>query len=137
MKILVVEDTICLRHIMLHMLRELGHTDLEEAADGTHALHLLAKHQFDLVITDYNMPKINGLQLLKHIRANELTADLPVLIVTSDADKSHLTQAIQAKVSGFLAKPFSLTILKKQMDKIIQKRNQSAANKTTRFIALD
>ena len=129
MRILVVEDTICLRHIMLHMLRTLGYTDLEEAADGVHALRLIAQHPFDLVTTDLNMPKLDGLTLLKRIRANPFTADMPVLIVTGDADKGHVSQAIAAKASGFLAKPFNNQALEKQMDKIKTKRDETRASR--------
>lgn len=118
MRALVVDDTMCLRHILHHMLRDIGFAEVEEAADGMHALKLIKAHPFDLVLTDLNMPKLDGLALLKQIRSNPFTTDLPVLMITSAADKEHLTQAIRADVSGFLAKPFNQNALEKQLKRI-------------------
>lgn len=118
MRALVADDTMCLRHILHHMLRDFGFDEVEEAADGMHALKLIKAHPFDLVITDLNMPKLDGIALLKQIRGNPFTADLPVLMVTSAADREHLTSAMNAHVSGFLAKPFNQATLEKQLNRI-------------------
>ncbi|MCE2573312.1 response regulator [Motilimonas eburnea] len=127
MRALVVDDTMCLRHILHHMLRDFGFDEVEEAADGIHALKLIKAHPFDLIVTDINMPKLDGLGLLKQVRSNPFTLDLPVLMVTSEADKEHLTLAIRADVSGFLAKPFTQNALEKQLQRIGFKKPQKVS----------
>ncbi|MCL1038415.1 response regulator [Shewanella submarina] len=120
MKILVVEDTITMRHIMLHMLRTLGYEDVEEAVDGCHALELISKQKIDLVITDMNMPKMDGFKLLQTIKADPQLAHIPVMMVTCDADKDNIQLAMAAKVAGFIIKPFNLGTLEKQLKKVLK-----------------
>lgn len=116
MKILVVEDTMTMRHIMLHMLRTLGYEDLEEAVDGAHALDVMSRHKIDLVITDMNMPKKDGFALLQEVKANpklalSQTGTIPIMMVTCDPDLDKIQLAVAAKVAGFIVNPFNLGTL--------------------------
>jgi len=120
MKILVVDDMTSMRHIMLHMLQDLGYRENDEAINGRQALQLLRKNKYDLLITDYHMPKINGVQLLKYIRKEEELSHLPVLMVTCEDQKKEIESIIAAKVNGFIIKPFTTTTLKKQIEWIKQ-----------------
>jgi two-component system chemotaxis response regulator CheY len=123
MRILVVDDMVSMRHVMMHMLRSLGHTDINEAADGLQALNLLNKAPYDLVITDYHMPKIDGLQLLKSIRGNKKIADLPVLMISCEDEKKHIQSIIACNVNDFIVKPFSLKTLEQKIEQIEQSLN--------------
>lgn len=111
MKILMVDDMISMRHVMLHMLRSLGHTDVDEAADGLQAFSLLNKNSYDLLITDYHMPKMDGRQLLKSIRSSEKLADLPVLMISCESEKRRVKAIISCDVTDFIIKPFNLQTL--------------------------
>jgi len=116
MKILVVDDMISMRHVMIHMLRDLGYNDLEESADGLQAFDKLKKGHFDLLITDYYMPNINGKELLERIRYNEKLKKLPVLMVSCEDDQKKIKSLIKAQVTGFIVKPFTANTLKKQLN---------------------
>ena len=111
MRILMVDDMISMRHVMLHMLRSLGHTDVDEAADGLQAFNLLNKNSYDLLITDYHMPKMDGRQLLKSIRSSEKLADLPVLMISCESEKRRVKAIISCDVTDFIIKPFNLQTL--------------------------
>ena len=111
MRILMVDDMISMRHVMLHMLRSLGHTDVDEAADGLQAFSLLNKNSYDLLITDYHMPKMDGRQLLKSIRSSEKLADLPVLMISCESEKRRVKAIISCDVTDFIIKPFNLQTL--------------------------
>ncbi len=124
MRVLVVDDSMCLRHILHHMLRRFGFLEIEEASNGLHALRRIAARPFDLIITDLNMPKLDGLALLKQVRANQDTAHIPVLMVSGSASREHLALAINANVSGFLAKPFNQASLDKQLKRLGFKAKQ-------------
>jgi len=115
MKILVVDDMISMRHVMIHMLRDLGYNDIDEASDGVQALDKLNKGTYHLLITDYYMPKIDGKQLLERIRHKESLSDLAVLMVSCEDDKKKIKSLIDAKISGFIVKPFTSNTLKKQI----------------------
>jgi len=115
MKILVVDDMISMRHVMIHMLRDLGYNDIDEASDDVQALDKLNKGQYNLLITDYYMPKIDGKQLLERIRHKESLSDLAVLMVSCEDDKKKIKSLITAKISGFIIKPFTSNTLKKQI----------------------
>jgi len=139
MKILVVDDMISMRHVMIHMLRDLGYTDIDEAADGVQALDKLNKSKYNILITDYYMPNIDGKQLLERIRHKEKLKDIAVLMVSCEDDKKKIKLLIDAKISGFIIKPFTSNTLKKQIKwiescqcshtKIIAKKAEKDASK--------
>ena len=118
MRILVVDDFATMRKIVRNLLKQLEYTNVEEADDGSTALEKLKADSFEFVITDWNMPQVNGLELLKAIRADEKTKGLPVLMVTAEADKENIIQAAQAGVSDYVVKPFTADVLKGKIDKI-------------------
>jgi len=118
MKILVVDDMTSMRHVLLHMLRDLGHSDCDEATDGIQALSLLHKKQYDLLITDLHMPNLDGKQLLEKVRSKTELSNIPVLMISSEDDRSKVKEVIAAKVSGFILKPFNYKTLEKQLHRI-------------------
>jgi len=120
MKILVVDDMTSMRHVLIHMLRSLGFTDNEEASDGLHALNLLRKNKYDLVITDLHMPKLDGKGLLNEIRNHKSLKAMPVLMVSCEDEKSTIEEVIASQVNGFIVKPFNTKTLARQMDWICQ-----------------
>lgn len=120
MRILVVDDMVSMRHVMLHMLRSLGHTDIDEAADGLQALNLLNKKRYDLVITDFHMPRMDGKQLLKSIRGSKNLSDLPVLMISCEDEKKQIQAIITSDVTDFILKPFSLQTLERKIEHIEQ-----------------
>lgn len=124
MKILVTDDMVSMRHVMIHMLRGLGHEDIDEAVDGGQAYDMLQKRHYDLLITDLNMPKMDGKQLLKKVKTDKNLNYLPVLMVTCEDDRNKVTEIIKSKVSGFIIKPFNLRTLKRQLQKIYQSQNE-------------
>jgi len=118
MKILVVDDMLSMRHVMINMLKDIGYKDIDEATDGLHALKLLQKTKYDLVITDFHMPKLSGVELLKLIRNDKNLWLLPVLMVTCEDQRKQVETVIAAKVNGFIIKPFTTNTLIQQLDKI-------------------
>jgi len=118
MKILIVDDTMSMRHIIKHMLEDLGYAKCDEAPDGGLAFKMLKAKSYDLLITDFYMPKINGIQLLKRVRADEALKELPVLMVTGEDNREQIKLIIEARVTAYLKKPFNLLALKKQLDRI-------------------
>ena len=121
-KYLVVDDFSTMRRIVKNLLQELGHQNVQEADDGKTAWPMLQSGNFDFVITDWNMPLMPGLDLLKAIRADEKLKSLPVLMVTAEAKREQIVEAVQAGVSGYVVKPFTAEILKQKLDKILQAR---------------
>ncbi|KAF7764764.1 hypothetical protein PCIT_b0828 [Pseudoalteromonas citrea] len=118
MRILVVDDMASMRHVMINMLRHVGFDDIDEAVDGYQAMVLLKSRPYDLVISDLNMPKIDGLQLLQAIRQDRILAKTPLLMVTGENEKEKVQQALLAKVSGFVIKPFNMNTLEKQLTRL-------------------
>ena len=121
-KYLVVDDFSTMRRIVKNLLQELGYQNIQEADDGKTAWPMLQTGGFDFVITDWNMPLMPGLELLKAIRADEKLKSLPVLMVTAEAKREQIVEAVQAGVSGYVVKPFTAEILKQKLDKILQAR---------------
>ena len=123
MKILVVDDMTSMRHVIIHILRSLGYSDIEEATNGKQALLMLKKISFDLLITDFHMPKLNGKQLLEQIRKDKDNnlRNLPVLMVTCESEKESVKAMIACKVTGFVVKPFTTQTLIKQLKLITPK----------------
>ena len=122
LKFLVVDDFSTMRRIVKNLLQELGYSDITEADDGNTALPLLQAGSFDVLITDWNMPGMPGLELLKAVRADERLAKLPVLMLTAEAKREQIIEAAQAGVSGYVIKPFTAITLKEKLDKILASR---------------
>lgn len=121
LKILVVDDFSTMRRIVKNLLNELGFTDISEADDGKTALPMLQGGGFEFVVTDWNMPGMPGIDLLKAIRADEKLKHLPVLMVTAEAQREQIIEAAKAGVSGYIVKPFTGATLKEKLDKIFER----------------
>jgi two-component system chemotaxis response regulator CheY len=121
MKILVVDDFSTMRRIIKNLLRDLGFTNTVEADDGLTALPILKAGGIDFLVTDWNMPGMQGIDLLKAVRADEKLASLPVLMVTAETKREQIIEAAQAGVSGYVVKPFTAITLKEKIDKIFER----------------
>ncbi|ATX77298.1 chemotaxis response regulator CheY [Reinekea forsetii] len=121
MKILVVDDFATMRRIVKNLLRDLGFTNTHEADDGATAWPMLQNGTFDFVITDWNMPGMTGMELLKKIRADEKLKTIPVLLVTAEAKRDQIIAAAQAGVNGYVVKPFTASALKEKIAKIFER----------------
>jgi two-component system chemotaxis response regulator CheY len=122
MKILVVDDYSTMRRIIKNLLHDLGYSDVTEADDGKTALPMLQNGNFEFLITDWNMPGMAGLDLLKAVRADARLAKLPVLMLTAEAKREQIIEAAQAGVNGYVIKPFTAVTLKEKIDKILASR---------------
>ena len=122
LRFLVVDDFSTMRRIVKNLLQELGYANVQEADDGNTALPMLKNGNFDFVITDWNMPQMPGLELLKAVRADEKLKHLPVLMVTAEAKREQIVEAAQAGVSGYVIKPFTAQTLSEKLNKILQAR---------------
>ena len=120
-KILVVDDFSTMRRIVKNLLKELGFANVDEAEDGAVALQKLQEGGFDFVVTDWNMPNMDGLQLLQAIRSTPSLAHLPVLMITAEAKKENIIAAAQAGASGYIVKPFTAATLAEKLQKIFDK----------------
>jgi two-component system chemotaxis response regulator CheY len=121
MKILIVDDFSTMRRIIKNLLRELGFTNTQEADDGNTALPMLKKGDFDFLVTDWNMPGMTGIELLRLVRADAELASLPVLMVTAEAKREQIVMAAEAGVNGYIVKPFTANTLKEKIDKIFER----------------
>jgi len=121
MKVLVVDDFSTMRRIVKNLLRDLGFTNIQEADDGSTALPMLQGGSFDFVVTDWNMPGMQGIDLLKAIRADASLSHIPVLLITAEAKKEQIVMAAQAGVNGYIVKPFTAATLKTKLDKIFER----------------
>lgn len=122
MKILVVDDFSTMRRIVKNILKQIGFSNIDEAEDGNNALLKLKQEKFDMVVSDWNMPNMTGLDLLKAIRADSAINSMPVLMVTAEAKKENVLEAIQAGVNNYVVKPFTADTLKDKIEKIFDKR---------------
>lgn len=120
-KFLIVDDFSTMRRIIRNLLKELGYTNVDEAEDGVMALSKLRSEQFDFVVSDWNMPNMDGLTMLQHIRADATLSKLPVLMVTAEAKKENIIAAAQAGASGYVVKPFTAATLDEKLSKIFEK----------------
>ena len=118
MRILVVDDFASMRNIIKGLLNQIGFQNIEEAKDGSTALEKLKIGKFDLVICDWNMPKVPGIEVLKAIRNDPRLKDLPFLMVTAEAKKDNVMEAVKAGVNQYIVKPFTAETLKKKIEKI-------------------
>ncbi len=121
MKILIVDDFSTMRRIIKNLLRDLGFTNTDEADDGQTALPKLENGNFDFLVTDWNMPGMQGIDLLKAVRADPNLKDLPVLMVTAESKREQIIEAAQAGVNGYVVKPFTAGTLKEKIDKIFER----------------
>ena len=121
MKILIVDDFSTMRRIIKNLLRDLGFNNTTEADDGQTALPVLQSQPIDFLVTDWNMPGLNGLDLLKTVRADDKLKDLPVLMVTAEAKREQIVEAAQAGVNGYIVKPFTAATLKEKIDKFFER----------------
>jgi two-component system chemotaxis response regulator CheY len=121
MAILVVDDFSTMRRIIKNILRQLGFSNIHEADDGTTAWETLNKTRIDFVISDWNMPNMPGIELLRKVRGSEEFAALPFLMVTAEAQQENIIEAVQAKVSNYIVKPFTAETLGQKIDKIFDK----------------
>ncbi|MCK9512071.1 MAG: chemotaxis response regulator CheY [Pigmentiphaga sp.] len=123
-KFLVVDDFPTMRRIVRNLLKELGFENVDEAEDGQMALDKLRSGGFDFVVSDWNMPNLDGLSMLKAIRADPALSSLPVLMVTAEAKKENIVAAAQAGASGYVVKPFTAATLEEKLNKIFEKLGQ-------------
>ncbi|HET8806961.1 MAG TPA: chemotaxis response regulator CheY [Methylophaga sp.] len=123
MKILIVDDFSTMRRIIKNLLRDLGFNNTVEADDGLTALPVLQAGGIDFLITDWNMPGMQGIDLLKTVRADEKLASLPVLMVTAETKREQIIEAAQAGVNGYIVKPFTAATLKDKIEKIFERLN--------------
>ena len=121
MKILIVDDFSTMRRIIKNLMRDLGFTNTSEADDGTTALPMLQNGKFDFLVTDWNMPGMQGIDLLKAVRADPELVSLPVLMVTAESKRDQIVEAAQAGVNGYVVKPFTAITLKEKIDKIFER----------------
>lgn len=117
-RFLVVDDFSTMRRIVRNLLKELGFTVVQEAEDGVEALAKLRADEFDFVVSDWNMPNMTGIELLRNIRADAKLKHLPVLMVTAEAKKENIIEAAQAGASGYVVKPFTAATLDEKLKKI-------------------
>jgi two-component system, chemotaxis family, chemotaxis protein CheY len=118
MQVLVVDDFSTMRRIIKNILRQLGFSNIHEADDGTTAWEVLNKNKIDFVISDWNMPQMTGIDLLRKVRASDEFANMPFLMVTAEGLQENIIEAVQAKVSNYIVKPFTAETLGQKIDKI-------------------
>ncbi|MCG5511090.1 chemotaxis response regulator CheY [Ectothiorhodospira lacustris] len=121
MKILIVDDFSTMRRIIKNLLRDLGYNNTAEADDGSTALPMLQNGNYDFLVTDWNMPGMPGIDLLRAVRADPRLKDMPVLMVTAEAKREQIVEAAQAGVSGYIVKPFTAETLKEKINKIFER----------------
>ncbi|MDD2727911.1 chemotaxis response regulator CheY [Malikia sp.] len=121
LKFLVVDDFSTMRRIVRNLLKELGYSSVDEAEDGSAALAKLKRESYDFLISDWNMPVMDGLQLLQAVRADPALSAMPVLMVTAEAKKENIIAAAQAGASGYIVKPFTASTLDEKIKKILEK----------------
>ena len=126
MRILVVDDFSTMRRIIKNLLRDLGFNNTEDADDGTTALPMLESGKFDFLVTDWNMPGMQGIDLLKAVRKDPNLSNLPVLMVTAESKKDQIVEAAQAGVNGYIVKPFTAQILNEKIEKIFERLDAAA-----------
>jgi two-component system chemotaxis response regulator CheY len=121
MRVLVVDDFATMRKIVRNILKQIGFEDIVEAEDGNAALQMIKNDKIGLVVTDWNMPNMTGLDLLREIRQNSQTSNLPVLMVTAEGLKENVMEAVKAGVSNYVVKPFTAEVLQEKIETIFKK----------------
>lgn len=120
MRVLVVDDSATMRRLIRKILRQLGLVNIVEADDGTTAWEVLQKEEIQFIVSDWNMPKKKGIDLLREVRASEKYADVPFLMVTGEAQEKNVLEAVEARVSNYIVKPFNAYTLQKKIDMIFR-----------------
>ena len=118
MRVLIVDDFSTMRRIVRNILRQLGFNNVVEADDGTTAWDTINREKIDFIVSDWNMPKMTGIELLRKVRSSEQYADTPFLMVTAEAQQENIIEAEQAKDSNYIVKPFTADTMKQKIDKI-------------------
>jgi two-component system, chemotaxis family, chemotaxis protein CheY len=126
MRILIVDDFSTMRRIVKNLLNDLGFTNTAEAEDGASGLAALKASKFDFVVTDWNMPGMNGIDFLRAIRADATYGKIPVLMVTAEAKREQIIEAAQAGVNGYIIKPFTAQTLEEKLNKIFERLSAAA-----------
>ena len=121
MKILVVDDFATMRKVIKNLLKQIGYKNIAEAEDGMAALRVLKSEKIDFIISDWNMPNMNGLEFLKAVRADSELSNLPFLMVTAEALKDNIVMAVKAGVSNYIVKPFTAKVLSEKIENIVAK----------------
>lgn len=121
MKILIVDDFSTMRRIIKNLLRDLGFNNTHEADDGNTALPMLQSGSYDFLVTDWNMPGMTGIDLLRAVRSDENLSTLPVLLVTAESKKDQIVMAAEAGVNGYIVKPFNAATLEEKINKIFER----------------
>ena len=122
MKILVVDDFSTMRRIVKNILKQIGYTEIDEAEDGNGALAKLRQDRYDLVVSDWNMPNMTGLDLLRAIRSDVALKSIPVLMVTAESKKENVVEAIKSGVNNYIVKPFTAEVLREKIEKIFDNK---------------
>lgn len=126
LKFLIIDDSVTMRRIVINSLKNLGYDNYVESSDGKDALiKLNADNSINFIITDWNMPVLSGLDFVKAVRTNESTKNIPILMITTRGIKEDIIQALEAKVSNYIVKPFTPQILKEKIEQIISSNNLS------------
>ena len=120
-KVLVVDDFATMRRIVKNVLKQIGFTKIVEADDGSTALAVLKNDKVDLIISDWNMPKVTGLELLKAVRGDDSMKNIPFLMVTAEGQKDNIVQAVQAGVSNYVVKPFTPETIQEKLEQMFKK----------------
>jgi two-component system chemotaxis response regulator CheY len=118
MDVLIVDDFATMRRILKNILRQIGFTNIYEADNGKNALNMLKKQKFDLILCDWNMPEMSGLELLNEIRSDNELKDMPFVMVTAEAQKNNIIEAVQAGVSNYVVKPFTAETISGKLKKV-------------------
>lgn len=126
-KVLVVDDFPTMRRIVKNLLKQIGFENIDEAEDGVQALIKLKQTKYGLLVTDWNMPNMEGIDLLRNLRKEESLKDLPVLMVTAEAEKEKVIEAIKAGVDNYIVKPFTAETLKEKLLKVADKKKSLSA----------
>ena len=117
--VLIVDDFLTMRRIVRKILRDLNFEDIIEAEDGSAALDVLKRTRVDLIVSDWNMPRMTGLELLKEVRSTDSIKDIPFLMVTAESQKENIVEAVKARVSNYIVKPFTAATLEEKLAKIV------------------
>lgn len=120
LRILLVDDSSTMRRLIRKILRQLGFVNIVEADDGTTAWEVLQKEEIEFIVSDWNMPKMKGIDLLRQVRASEKYSEIPFLMVTGEAQEKNVLEAVEARVSNYIVKPFNEYTLQKKIDKIFR-----------------